>query len=318
MSAPRVLVTGAAGFVGANLVRTLVERPESVHGIVRPETDGWRLEGLPTRFHLHRIDLTNAADVGHVVRSVRPDIIVHLAKHRGDPHTLDYRGAYATNVHATLNLLEAAAQLSNLRRFVHAGSSLEYDLERSPLREDDPSTPVTVHGVTKAAATALCLHFARRHRVPVVVLRLFTVYGPWEDPGRFVPRLLRSVLGGPPLRLTREGLRHDWIYVADVVDACCRAMDEDLVTGHVINVGTGRQSSNEELVRIVEDAAGRAVPRDAETFPDRPWDSATWVADVSKAREYLRWSATTSLRDGLARTFAWFHAHRTGGEVART
>lgn len=303
-----LLITGAAGFVGANLTRALLARNLDVHAIVRPSTDGWRLKGLAPSPTLHAVDLRDGASVKAVVRQVKPAAIVHLAKYRGNPHTLDYGGAYATNLDATRHVLEAARDCPPVR-VVHAGSSLEYDLSRSPLKEDQESTPLTVHGVTKRAATALCQHYAARHGLPVVVLRLFTVYGPWEDGARFVPRAIMSALDGSPIAVTRSGLVHDWIHVSDVVGAILTALSTDGLEGHVLNVATGRQSTNDDVVAAIARATGRQIRHTADAFPSRPWDAEAWVADVSKTQTLMGWTAAVELQAGLAQTSEWFKQH---------
>jgi nucleoside-diphosphate-sugar epimerase len=303
------LVTGAAGAVGAVLVRRLLADGAIVHAILRAETDRWRLADVVNRLVVHEADLTRRDDVGRVVGAVGPDVVFHLARHRGNPSALEYRSAYAHNVDATLNLLEAAGGRP-LRRFVHVGSSLEYDLERSPLRESDAPAPRTVHGVTKAAATLLVQHFARTRGLPAVVLRLFTVYGPWEAPKRFVPRVMMAAIDGLPVRITADPeLAHDWIHVDDVVEACVRAVEADGVDGEIINVGTGRQSTNRQVVEAVERLIGRPLVREDKPFPPRPWDTGKWVADVSKANARLGFTAQADLETGLARTLEWFRAH---------
>ncbi len=305
----RALVTGAGGFVGANLVRRLLAEQAAVHALVRRDTDLWRLADVRERLVLHVAELADWDDVRRVVRDVGPDLVFHLAKHRGNPAALDYGAAYTHNLHATLHLLEAV-EGGPVRRFVHAGSSLEYDLERSPLVESDASPPRTVHGITKAAAAMLCQHFARTRGVPAIVLRFFTVYGPWEGPARFVPQLMLAVIDNRPVHVTGGvTLAHDWVFVDDVVDACVRAADADDAVGEIVNIGTGRQTTNAEMVQLVTDAAGRPLPVAAEPFPGRPWDTAQWVADVSKARRVLGWTADTDVRAGLARTLDWFRAN---------
>ena len=302
------LVTGAGGFVGANLVRRLISSGVHVHAIVRPSTDPWRLSEIHERITIHGVNLTDRDGVLRAVREVRPGVIFHLAKHRGDPATLDYRAAYEANLHSTMYLLEAARDLP-LERFVHAGSSLEYDLGRSPLKESDAPAPRTVHGVTKAAATMLCQQVARRFDVPAVVLRFFTVYGPWEGPARFVSRVMMAAIDGAPLAITRDRVRHDWVFVDDVVDACLRSVTAPNVSGEVFNVATGSSTANQDLVDDVERLAGSAIARAATPFPPRPWDTEHWVADVTKSRELLGWAATTGLGAGLARTLEWFREH---------
>ena len=305
----RTLVTGGAGFVGANLVRELLAQHADVHALVRAGTDQWRLAEVRSRIQLHEVDLTDAPRVRRVVHDTDPHVIFHLAKHRGNPATLDYRAAYDANLGGTLNLLEAVAGRTSLRRFIQGGSSLEYDLTRSPLRESDAAAPATIHGVTKAAATLLCQQFARTHALPVVVLRFFTVYGPWEGRTRFVPSLLRASLAHESIRLTRPGLTHDWIYVGDVVDACLTAASTSGLDGEILNVATGVKTTNESIVRMVEELSGQMVRREAEPFPARPWDTDGWVADVSKTASRLGWRARTPLREGLERTRHWLADH---------
>ena len=304
------LVTGGGGFVGANLVRHLLADQCRVHVILRQRTHRWRLASVLEQLVVHDVDLTSAEDVRRVVRDSAPEVIFHFARHRGDPMTLDYRAAYTHNVLATLNLLEAAAECP-VRRFVHSGSSLEYDFAQSPLSESLAPAPRSVHGLTKAAASTLCQQFAWTRGVPTVVLRLFTVYGPWEGHARFVPRLMMGALDDRPVKVTRaRDVAHDWIYVGDVVDACLKAAMTKGNDGEIFNVATGRQSSNEDVVGLVEQLAQRPLCRDPEPFPERVWDTAHWVADVSKARERLGWTATTDLRSGLSQTLDWFREHR--------
>jgi nucleoside-diphosphate-sugar epimerase len=302
------LVTGGGGFVGASLVRRLLGGGFDVHALVRPSTDPWRLHDVRDRVTIHDVDLTDRNGVHRAVQRIRPAVIFHLAKHRGDPAALDYRGAYDANVNATLYLLEAARELP-LARFVHAGSSLEYDVTQSPLRESSAPAPRTVHGVTKAAAALLCQQFARRFGVPAVVLRFFTVYGPWEGPARFVPRVMMAAIDGAPLAVTQEPVSHDWVFVADVVDACVRSVTATDVTGEIFNVATGRATVNQEIVDLVEGLTGAPIARAAAPFPARAWDTEQWVADVAKSRDRLGWTATTDLASGLERTLAWFRVH---------
>lgn len=302
------LVTGAAGFIGANLVRRLIEDGVTVHAIVRPGTDRWRLSDLLTSDGLviHDIDLTDQPAVRHALDRSKPHVVFHLARHRGDPARLDYDEAFRHNVDATRNLLQAACGLA-AERFIHVGSSLEYDLKRSPQRETDAPAPATIHGLSRAAASLLAQHFARVHRLPVVVLRLFSVYGPWDQAAHFVPSVIRAALADDTIRLTDDECVHDWTYVDDVVDALLHAArcDAGGIVGEIFNVATGRSTANEEVVALAGEIVGRPIRPDADQLPSRPWDCGSWVADVSKARDLLGWQARTDLRAGLQQTLAW-------------
>ncbi len=185
-----------------------------------------------------------------------------------------------------------------------------YNLTRSPLREREAPAPTTVHGLTKAAASMLVQHIARTAHVPAVVLRLFTVYGPWEGASRFVPTLMRAALDRHPVAVTQGLLVHDWVFVGDVIDACLTAATAPDVNGEIINIATGLPTSNDDLVSEVERLCGRPIARLEHEFQARPWDGDRWHADVSKARDLLDWRARHNLAAGLRETLNWFRHHR--------
>jgi nucleoside-diphosphate-sugar epimerase len=301
-----VLVTGAAGFVGANLVARLTALGATVHGIIRPGSNPWRIEDVLGDIECHTLDLRHADAVADVVARVSPGVVFHCAKQSGHPAHMSYRDAYETNLFGALSLLEA---VSPGTRFVMLGSSLEYGPGDRALSEDASLRPNTVHGVTKAATTALCAHFAQARGLAVVTLRLFTVYGPWESPERFIPTLVRCVRTGQPFALTGPGLVHDWIHVDDVVDACVMAAQAAITGGDVVNIGTGLQTANEDVVAIIERLIGRELPRQSRAYDASVHDRPCWMADIAKARDTLQWAPQLQLVDGLAATLDWFGEH---------
>ena len=175
--------------------------------------------------------------------------------------------------------------------------------------EATPLRPRGYFGATKAAGSLLvaaaCAAAGRR----AAVLRAFQVYGPLDHPGRLVPAALAAARDGTVLPLTAAGRRRDWVYVDDVVEACVAAAVADhLSAGQVVNVGTGRQAANEELVALVRQVTGRAVEVDTGAHPGRSWDTGSWVCDPSLARGLLGWEAKVALDEGLRRCWderAW-------------
>jgi len=306
------LVTGAAGFIGANLVRTLLLNGVDVHALVRPTTGVSRLADLLGDVRLHRADLTDARAVSGVLAASSPSTVFHLAAASGHPRGARARAATLQDtVIGTSTLLEATAPLT-LGRFVHFGGSTEYGHKRRPIAEAEAPAPVTFRGAAKAAATMLALQFAYEANRPVTILRPFSVYGPWEDRSRLVPTAILAALAGAELPLV-EWPRRDFVFVEDVVDAALRAAAADLPAGEVVNVGTGTDTSNAELVEALARAAGVTVRVLPAASQARPWDTDTWVADSSKAERLLGWRAAHSLEDGLAKTFEWFR-RATAGE----
>jgi nucleoside-diphosphate-sugar epimerase len=300
----RVLVTGASGFIGANLVRRLLERGVKVHAAVRATSDLWRLADVQGQISLEHVDVQDAGAILGLLARIRPEAVFNLATWRApDPDA----SAHAVNVGGLLNLLHATAQRP--LPIVHFASSLEYGPRQSVCREDDPLAPTTTHGITKAAAVEAGSRFAVERGLPLVVLRLFHVYGPFDRPSRFVPQLISAALEGHTLRLTAPGLRHDWIHVDDVVEAAMLAVTARPAPGGVLNVASGRHWTNEEMVAAVEKCSARTIRIDPDRYPARAWDGPHWTADTTKAREVLGWSPKRGLPLGLTQTIAW-HAAR--------
>lgn len=302
----RALVVGAGGFIGARLVRSLLARGRDVTGVVRPGSSSHRLDDVAGQVELVSADISEPGAIERVVARARPDVVVNLAMPHGHPRTEHARFAHLeTSVLGTARLVEALAKLGS-GRLVQVGSSLEYGLRSAPLSEDDRLAPGTPRGGAKAAATIVGLAWARALDVPACVLRPFSVYGPGEDERRFVPSALRAALEGAELPLTEPGLAHDFVYVDDVVAAIVLALDApDALNGRIVNVATGRQVTNEELVAVVEHVVGRTIRTRSGAYASSPHDSPTWVADVTLARELLGWQAHTTLDEGLRLTAEW-------------
>jgi nucleoside-diphosphate-sugar epimerase len=295
----RVLVTGAAGCVGANLVRALLELRSDVHVVLRPSSAKWRIAELLSRLSVHWADLADGRAVRRIVATARPAAVFHCAVTRDENISAQIQG----NVVATSNLLNATAPLDDLR-FVHLGSSLEYGPSLHAKREDDPLRPIAAFGMTKAAATLLAQQAAGDSDRHVTILRLFHVYGPYEAPSRLIPTAIQAALAGCELPLTSSGFRRDCVYVGDVVDACLLAGSCSHAAGEIFNIASGKETSNEEIVELVGRVADRPIRVCAGNYPSRATDTERWRADISKAREL---QPQHTLESGLRTTLAWMH-----------
>ena len=302
----RVLVTGATGFIGANVVRRLLHLGSDVHITVQSSSDPWRLHDVLSHVETHVASLTHADALHRAFVRARPVVLLHLATPRGRDEAAGARILEAT-VTGAIHLLRLARE-HDVQRLVVTGSSLEYRPSDAPLTEDAPVDPATVHGAAKAAATVLYRQAALETGVPVSVLRLFHVYGPWESRHRLLPSAIRAALDGTSLPITSGAVARDWVFVADVVDAIVRAVGLHR-TGEVINVGSGQESSNEAVVTCVADTIGRPIPIVAGAFPRGPADVAHRCADRSKAARLLGWLPQATLGDGVRQTVDWFEAN---------
>jgi nucleoside-diphosphate-sugar epimerase len=294
----RALVTGAGGFVGAHLVGRLRADGWDVVALVRPGSDAGRLQrvgvdGVP-------VDLTDADALAGAVHDAAPDVAFHLAAARAKSTPAERAATAAVNTTSGLRLVEALP--GTCRAVVRLGSSTEYAETSRPMDEDAPLRPRGWFGATKAAGSLLFAAAAAERGLRAAVLRAFQVYGPHDHPSRLVPTVLRAAATGDALPLTGPGMRRDWVHVDDVVEACVRAaLAHDLPAGSALNVGTGVQTANEELVAVAERVTGRRIDVRPGAHPGRGWDARSWLCDPRRAAELLGWTAQVGLDEGLAR-----------------
>jgi nucleoside-diphosphate-sugar epimerase len=300
-------VTGASGFVGACAVHALVERGHTIHVLLRESSSAWRLAPVWPRLHVHRADLTDPFATRRAVEAARPKVILNLATYGAYEKQSDAPAILRTNVLGACHLLEAAAA-AGVGLFVHTGSSSEYGFQAHPMRETDRLEPNSVYAVAKAAQTHLCRLAARRTGLAAVVFRLFSVYGPWEEPSRLVPTVLRRARAGLPLEMVAPDVARDFVYVADVLDALLDFPRLPALGGEVINLGSGKQTSLCELVAVVKELLGSRSPVRWGAMAPRQWDTDRWCADRSKAEQLLGWAPRHTLPEGLAATAGWLAA----------
>lgn len=309
MAAKRTLLTGGTGFVGANLARRLLEAGAELHLAVRPEHTTWRIAGISADLRLHEAALEDSEALGRVVREVRPERVFHLATHGAYSWQTEARRILSTNVIGTANLIEACVDAEIL---VNTGSSSEYGFCDHAPREDEPLAPNSHYAVAKASATMLCQHAARERGVPMPTLRLYSVFGPYEDPRRLMPTLILRGLAGELPPLVAPEIAHDFVYVDDACDAFIAAANASYDDpAAVFNIGSGVQTRLDEVVRVAKEVFGIESAPLWGSMEKRVWDTRTWVADARRAEQQLGWRATRSFEQGFRSMVAWFQADRS-------
>jgi nucleoside-diphosphate-sugar epimerase len=279
-----------------------------VESVVRPRADDWRLDGLRGNLREHIADVRDAEAVAGAVKRAKPEWVFNLATYGAYPTQTEVGRIFDTNLSGTVNLLEACLALG-VEAFVNSGSSSEYGYKDHAPSESEPLEPNSEYAVAKAGASMYCRHAARSHDAHVVTLRLYSAYGPWEEPARFVPTLLARGLEQELPPLVNPDVARDFVYVDDVVDAFLLAAGASTgERGAIYNVGTGTQTTIGEAVEV----ARRLLEIEAEpkwgSMKDRRWDTTTWVADSSLIRAELGWQPSHDLQAGLAATIAWLRA----------
>jgi nucleoside-diphosphate-sugar epimerase len=301
----RVIVTGAAGFIGANVARRLLADGLEPFLLTLPSSDPWRLADLNGDARLVQVDLVDQAAVARVVADIKPDWVLHLAAHGGYSWQTDAGAILRANVVGTANLL-AACRRSGVETFVNTGSSSEYGLKDHPPGEEEPVEPNSISAAATAAATMLCEQAAMSDGMNVSTLRLYSTYGPWEDPNRLIPALAVEGLRGEFPPLVAPETARDFVWIGDVVDAyLLAARTRHSEPGAIYNVGTGVQTTVGEAADIARDVLGIDARPTWGSMPARTWDTDRWVADNTKIRDRLGWRATCSLREGFTELSSW-------------
>jgi dolichol-phosphate mannosyltransferase len=300
----RALVTGAGGFVGAGVTRRLVEQGHEVTALLGPGADLWRLSDLGVSVTPVEVDLREQDAVAQAFRTARPEWVFHLAAHGGYSWQTDRRRIFESNVLGTISVLEGA-EAGGSEVVLIAGSSSEYGVKDHAPTESEQLEPNSDYAVAKAAATLLASHLGRERGLPVATLRLYSVFGPFEEPGRFIPTLVVHALRGELPPLVDPSIARDFVYLDDVVDAFLLAAARGVTPGDVFNVGTGVETTIAEAVDAARRTLGVEVAAQWGSMGARDWDTHRWVSDSTRIRSELGWDPAVPFDEGLARTAAW-------------
>lgn len=318
----KILVTGAAGFIGSHLVERLVALGHEVVGVDNfdPYYDpALKRQNLAVavagpRFHLVEGDVRDRPLLEELLAD-GCDSVVHLAARPGVRRSLEEPGVYVQiNVEGTIAVLEAARRRRGAYVVVASSSSV-YGLSPDiPFREEmSRLLPASPYGASKLAAEQFCRVYHSLYRVPVTCLRFFTVYGPRQRPDMAIARFVRCVSSGTPLPFYGDGSAHrDYTYADDVIDGVVRAIERPRGF-QVYNLGTEDTVSLTELVAAIEREVGRRAVLALQ--PDQPGDVPVTRASIERAACGLGYAPRVSLAEGLRRYVAWLRAQSGAPEA---
>jgi UDP-glucuronate 4-epimerase len=334
--AERILVTGAAGFIGMHVARRLAAAGDEVVGIddlnayYDPRLKQARIAELAAfpNFRFERLDIADRGAVAALFAGRGFDRVVHLAAQAGVRHSLVDPHAYAgANLVGFLNVLEGCRH-AGCRHLVYASSSSVYGANsRVPFRtSDNVDHPLSLYGATKKANELMAHAYAHLFAVPATGLRFFTVYGPWGRPDMAVWLFTEAIHGGRPIRLFGHGrMRRDFTYIDDVVEAVVRLLARpaapdpawsglapdpatSLAPWRVYNIGNSAPVEVNAVVRLIEAALGRPAVR--ELLPMQPGDVPETCADVAALAAAVGFAPRTPIEEGIGRFVDWFRRFR--------
>jgi len=303
----RVIVTGGAGFIGSHLTDAFLARGDDVSTV--DDLSAGRPGRLDDRVGVHKVSVTDAAELADLVGSVRPELVCHLAAQIDVRTSVTHPAADAeANVIGTINVLEAARAAGARVVLCSTGGALYGRDAPIPSMEDVLPLPESPYGIGKHCAEQYVGLYNRLHQTSHSVLRLANVYGPRQDPSGesgVVPIFCSRILSGGQPTIFGDGTQtRDYVYVGDAVAAFLAAADTR--RPGTWNIGTGREVSVLELARVIGEVTGKPV--DPVFAPARPGELQRSALAIEAARRDLGWRSATALSAGVAAVYRWIEA----------
>jgi len=330
-----ILITGAAGFIGAAVAERLLQRGERVLGLdnLNPYYSPalkrarlQRLQGMPgavDRFAFLPMDLEDGAAMAELFARERPRAVVHLAAQAGVRYSIENPAAYIqSNLVGFGHVLEGCRH-QGVEHLVYASSSSVYGGNRNlPFSEQQPvNHPVSLYAATKKANELMAHTYSHLYGLPATGLRFFTVYGPWGRPDMAPMLFARAILAGEPIRVFNGGqMRRDFTYIDDIVEGVVRCLDKPAtadaafdpmapnpataaVAHRLFNIGNAQPEELLRFIEVLEQALGREAIKQFE--PMQPGDVVATAADTAALEAWVGFRPSTPLEEGLERFAAW-------------
>ncbi len=320
-----VIVTGAAGFIGAAVCDRLLARGERVVGVdtfnayydpALKRARVARLDGQPG-FRMVEADVADAAAMAALVGDPEVTGVVHLAAQAGVRYSIDHPFAYEhANLAGHLSVLEACRHVPSVRHLVYASSSSVYGdrAGSGAFTEDDPvDRPVSLYAATKRSCELMSQSYAALYGFPMSGLRFFTVYGPWGRPDMAYFSFTRKILAGEPIEVFGQGrMARDFTYVDDIVDGILGVLDRPGAQGshRLFNIGDNRPVGLMRMIEILETALGRTAEK--VFLPMQAGDVTETYADISRLHALTGYAPKVSLEEGIPRFVDWYRRFYAG------
>jgi len=300
-----IFVFGASGFIGANIVRDIFTVRDDCYAITHDANSAWRLKllNIPSKNIVH-CDITSSMSVKNIFEQYGPKTVFNLAAYGAYSKQSNVALIYETNVNGTVNILESCGAI---KAYVHAGSSSEYGTNSAAPHENDALEPNSHYAASKVSASYIIQYYSGYKNIPALNLRLYSIYGFWEEPDRLVPVMIERAREGGYPNLVEKEISRDFVYVTDAVEAFVDAAlnMNPQIQGRSFNVCTGEKTTLGQLVDLVREEFRISAEPVWGNMQNRKWDLKDWYGNPENSNADLGWKAKTSLRDGLRATYNW-------------
>jgi len=302
----KVLVTGGSGFIASHLCHRLINNCSELFVTTKYNSviDNIRLADIWRDLHPLEIDLRNI-DALRILESVSPDIIYHFAayNHVGDSFT-NVSETIDSNSKGSVNLLEA---YESFERFIYISTSEVYGFqEKVPFSEEMTPHPISPYSVGKYAGELYAMMKQHVFDLPIVVIRPFNAFGPYQSTRAIIPEIINKCLSGAEIATTPGEQTREFNYIDNLIDGFLLAASEPKAIGEIINIGSGEDISIKDLVTKIHKLSDSKSDLKIGTLKYRPTEIWRMFADNKKAKAILDWEPKISFQEGLSKTIQWF------------
>ena len=287
------------------MLRNLLKDYSNINIFIRKGSDIWRISDLMKDVNVHYVDISKFKLVNDLIYNISPKTIFHLASYGGYPFQTNFNKIQSSVFNGTKNLINACKNIE-ISCFINTGSNSEYGFKNQPMKETDYLKPNSYYSVFKSASSLLCQYEAIANNLNIITVRPFHVYGPYEEPTRFIPTLIMNVLNNKLPNLVNPNTSRDMIYIDDVINFYKMLTSKKGISGEIYNLGTGCQNTIKDVVQIVLKSFNLKIKPNWGSMENRIWDQTTWVADMAKVKNELKWKSRINLEQGLNKTINWF------------
>lgn len=301
-----ILILGASGFIGSKLFFSLNQYRDDVFGCSSNIKNSWRFKYGKWN-NLENVDITNYTELEKLAAKIKPRIIFNLSAYDGQSEKEDVERIHLVNYLGTLNVLRVLSAV-NCLAFVGAGSSSEYGLNGAAPTEKDEFMPNSDYAVSKIGASYLIKYYGKIIGLPIMHLRLYSIFGPWDKRKRFIPVLVSKCLENQWPNFAEKEISHDFVYVDDCTNAFVKAalcLCDKRGFGEAVNIATGIKTTMGDLAEAAKRVFKITQEPQFGTIPNKKWDILNWYGNPKLAHQILRWHPRTSLGNGLRLLAEW-------------
>lgn len=308
LNGEKVLITGASGFIGSNLVRKIKAEGGDPYSVVRSLTSSSKIEMLKKHSTPIVVDLKDYDQVKEMIKASKPAYIIHAAQPPAPKELTDYTVAIFETTKNITNLLRAIAEINPAIRFVHTCSSMIYAWTPSKyiLKENTRFDPTSMRGMLKLNERNICQYFHQQFGLDIRLARIFRAYGPQDSNKKLIMKAIEALDMELEIAVGSNKYKRDYLHIDDLCEGILRLATLSDGKWHEVNLGSGTCYGPEDIVAAIEEVAGKRIKRSEVDYTPNMYDLGRIEADIELAETLLGWKPKISIEDGLMKTMQWY------------